>query len=193
MMSHNLSTTICGIFWSQEYRPAVVSMSDLEIYNHCSTLRPPSTTVSVSKLTLPRIVLTTDSGCSNIPFCMKVEKLPFMICCISILSVVISRIWSSSPTWFLKCHIVKQMLKLTQQNSVVWWNTIPNHLFVQCEVSTASPRPPNNDSMIVWRSKLQLLTAERIKLQSLNRVRTESLVNILQKNLDLLIKCCKKF
>ena len=53
---------------------------------------PPSLTVPLSKSILPRMVFTTDSGCSKISFCMKVEKFPFMICCISILMVVISLI-----------------------------------------------------------------------------------------------------
>lgn len=42
-------------------------------------LRPPSLTVLSSKFTRPRIVLTTDSGCSKISFCIKCEKEPFMI------------------------------------------------------------------------------------------------------------------
>ena len=51
---------------------------------------PPRVTSSLSKLILPLMVLTTDSGCSKISFCMKVLYSPFMICWISSFRVKIS-------------------------------------------------------------------------------------------------------
>lgn len=55
-------------------------------------LSPPSLTVLSSKLTRPRMVLTTDSGCSKISFCIKCEKDPFMISASSSSSVWIDLI-----------------------------------------------------------------------------------------------------
>jgi hypothetical protein len=56
---------------------------------------PENWTKSVAAL-VPRMVLTTDSGCSKISLCMKLEKLPFMICWISSMMVVISRLSGDS-------------------------------------------------------------------------------------------------
>ena len=72
--------------------PHAMSSSLLQrLISGTKSVIPPSLTLLLSKSILPLIVLTTDSGCSNISFCIKVVKFPFIICCISIFKVVISR------------------------------------------------------------------------------------------------------
>ena len=70
--------------------------------------KPPSTTRSFSKITRPRIVFTTDSGCSKISFCMNEEKFPFMICWSSNSNLLMSREVSfARPSLFLRRWRVK--------------------------------------------------------------------------------------
>ena len=64
-------------------------------------LRPPRVTFLFGTSKRPRIVLMTDSGCSNISFCMKWSNVPFMISCNSSSIVWIARTLEV-PSSFIK-------------------------------------------------------------------------------------------